>query len=263
MPLPFFFSLDRTDCLTCSGLRVLEVEGVGGSRGENPDIALPKIVDQFRRLPQRGEAEIRRGGTTDCPVHGTDALLDLVLGVVLHRFHLAVGQAAPLCLGQVLVTPGCEPIACPAAATCLRISGWYVACRPMGKKMALVQFAASAANTAGVFFGQAQSSKVSTISPSRRKSWDLKCSKPNPGPPVVSISTTREIPIASGLPGQEVATRGAAAGAGAGAAAGAAGTAGTCGETCAAATVGVFSATIVDGELSVASGGEGGCAALA
>ena len=49
-----------------------------------------------------------------------------------------------------------------------------------------------------------------------RKSWDLKCSKPNPGPPVVSISTTREIPIASGLPGQEVATRGAAAGAGAG-----------------------------------------------
>src|SRR5271166_680291 len=133
----------------------------------------------------------------------------------------------------------------------------------MGKKMALVQFAASAANTAGVFFGHGPSSKVSTISPSRRKSWDLKCSKPNPGPPVVSISTTREIPIASGLPGQEVATRGAAAGAGAGAAAGAAGTAGTCGETCAAATVGVFSATIVDGELSVASGGEGGCAALA
>ena len=104
---------------------------------------------------------------------------------------------------------------------------------------------------------------VVELSPSRRKSWDLKCSKPNPGPPVVSISTTREIPIASGLPGQEVATRGAAAGAGAGAAAGAAGTAGTCGETCAAATVGEFSATIVDGELSVASGGEGGCAALA
>ena len=59
--------------------------------------------------------------------------------------------------------------------------------------MALVQCAASAAKTAGVFFGQGPSSKVSTISPSRRKSCALKCSKPNPGPPVVSISTTREI----------------------------------------------------------------------
>src|SRR5271166_6000381 len=138
----------------------------------------------------------------------------------------------------------------------------------MGKKIALVQFAASAASTAGVFFGHGPSSKVSTISPSRRKSWALKCSKPNPGPPVVSISTTREIPIASGLPGQEAATCGAvagvgAAGAGAGAAAGAAGTAGACAATCVAAAVGVFSATIVGGELVVASGGEGDWAALA
>ena len=124
--------------------------------------------------------------------------------------------------------------------------------------MALVQFAASAANTAGVFFGHGPSSKVSTISPSRRKSWDLKCSKPNPGPPVVSISTTREIPIASGLPGQDVATRGAAAGAGAGA-----GLPGLSGgrrhsgpDDLRGCHVGVFSATMVDGELSVASGGE-------
>src|SRR5258708_27644671 len=64
---------------------------------------------------------------------------------------------------------------------------------------ALVQCAASAASTAGVFLGPGPSSKVSTTSPSRRKSWALKCSKPNPGPPVVSISTTRETPNASGL----------------------------------------------------------------
>src|SRR5262249_2981726 len=69
----------------------------------------------------------------------------------------------------------------------------------MGKKIALVQCAASAASTAGVFFGQGPSSKVSTTSPSRKKSWLLKCSKPKPGPPVVSISTTRAIPKALGL----------------------------------------------------------------
>src|SRR5215475_12710451 len=77
--------------------------------------------------------------------------------------------------------------------------GSYVACRPIGKKIALVQCAASAASTAGVFFGQGPSSKVSTTSPSRRKSCALKCSKPKPGPPVVSISTTRETPKALGL----------------------------------------------------------------
>src|SRR5215475_13209988 len=80
--------------------------------------------------------------------------------------------------------------------------GSYVACRPIGKKIALVQCAWSAASTAGVFFGQGPSSKVSTTSPSRRKSWVLKCSKPKPGPPVVSISTVRETPSAFGLPGQ-------------------------------------------------------------
>src|SRR6266852_4532984 len=89
-------------------------------------------------------------------------------------------------------------MACPAAATCLRIPGSYVACRPIGKKIALVQCAASAASTDGLFFGQGPSSKVSTTSPSRKKSWLLKCSNPKPGPPVVSISTTRETPKASG-----------------------------------------------------------------
>src|SRR6266566_624793 len=95
----------------------------------------------------------------------------------------------------------------------------------MGKKIALVQCAAIAASTACVFFGQGPSSKVSTTSPSRRKSWFLKCSKPKPGPPVVSISTTREMPSALGLPGQVEATAAGATG-GAGAAA-------TAGELCA------------------------------
>jgi hypothetical protein len=106
-------------------------------------------------------------------------------------------------------------MACPAAATCLRMPGSYVACRPIGKKIALVQCAASAASTAGVFFGQGPSSKVSTTSPSRRKSWLLKCSRPKPGPPVVSISTTRLIPRALGLPAHEdTAATGATAGGG-------------------------------------------------
>jgi hypothetical protein len=38
-----------------------------------------------------------------------------------------------------------------------------------------LQCAASAASTAGVFFGHGPSSKVSTTSPSRKKSWLLKC----------------------------------------------------------------------------------------
>src|SRR5436190_1669377 len=42
------------------------------------------------------------------------------------------------------------PIVCPAAATCRKISGCQVACLPIGKKIALVQWAASAARTAGV-----------------------------------------------------------------------------------------------------------------
>src|SRR4029077_14313432 len=42
--------------------------------------------------------------------------------------------------------------------------------------------------------GQGPSSKVSTTSLSCRKSYCLKCSKPKPGPPVVSISTMRDSP---------------------------------------------------------------------
>src|SRR5215471_4428148 len=94
----------------------------------------------------------------------------------------------------------------------------------MGKKVALVQWSASALSTAGVLPCQGPSSKVSTTSPARRKSCILKCSQPKPGPPVVSTSTTRATPRALGLPahaGAAAAGGGAAASVGAGAGEGA------------------------------------------
>ena len=149
-----------------------------------------------------------------------------------------------------------------------------MACRPIGKKIALVQCAASAASTAGVFFGHGPSSKVSTTSPSRRKSWLLKCSKPKPGPPVVSISTVRETPSALGLPGHETAVVGAtvaacggaaAAGAGAGAAAAAAG---ACARTVAGAGAGIAAGVappcaFVVGELGIGAASAAGSGLLA
>src|SRR5436190_14620064 len=131
--------------------------------------------------------------------------------------------------------------------------------------MALVQCACSAASTAGVFLGHGPSSKVSTTSPSRRKSWVLKCSKPKPGPPVVSISTTRDTPIAFGLPGQDEDAAGAAACAGAGACAVVAGAptgaAANEGLFC-ASTVGTLGAIGVLGAASVLVGAAFGTAAL-
>src|SRR5438105_7829894 len=86
--------------------------------------------------------------------------------------------------------------------------------------MPVVHSSASVFSTEGVFTGHGPSSKVRTTSLSRRKSSSLKCSKPKPGPPVVSISTVRPMPSALGLlQGGRVET-GAAAGAGAGAACG-------------------------------------------
>src|SRR5687767_4885726 len=64
--------------------------------------------------------------------------------------------------------------------------------------MAFTHSSAKACNTIGVV-GQGPSSKVRTTSPGRRKSYILKCSKPKPGPPVVSISTTRDTPSAFGF----------------------------------------------------------------
>src|SRR5882762_6995270 len=86
--------------------------------------------------------------------------------------------------------------------------------------MPVVHSSASVFNTDGVLSGHGPSSNVSTTSLSRRKSSCLKCSKPNPGPPVVSISTMRAIPIALGF--AHGAFAGAAAGVGAGVACGAA-----------------------------------------
>ena len=87
------------------GLAHLEVEGVEVGR-EDGDVALAQVVDEFLRLPQRREAEERRGRTADGPAHGADALLDLVLGIVFVGLGLAVDQALALGLRQILVTPG-------------------------------------------------------------------------------------------------------------------------------------------------------------
>src|SRR3981189_2473024 len=81
--------------------------------------------------------------------------------------------------------------------------------------MPVVHSSASVFSTEGVLSGHGPSSNVSTTSLSRRKSSCLKCSKPNPGPPVVSISTTRAIPSALGFAHGAFAGTGAAAGAGA------------------------------------------------
>src|SRR4051812_41906722 len=131
-------------------------------------------------------------------------------------------------------------------------------CFPIGKNTALVHCAASAASTAGVLRGQGPSSKVSTTSPARRKSMLLKCSKPKPGPPVVSISTTRATPSASGFPGQAAfATGGGPAGAAAGAGAAGAGAA-ACAKACGAA-VGAAGATTAAGAARAGSGTVTGC----
>src|SRR5215472_16297855 len=102
----------------------------------------------------------------------------------------------------------------PAAITILVISGRQVACSPISKNVALAQLSVSALITAGVFSGHGPSSKVSTTSLSRRKSYCLKCSVPKAGPPVVSICTTRDRPIAFGLLHCGIDVAGAGAGAG-------------------------------------------------
>src|SRR3569833_1189240 len=87
--------------------------------------------------------------------------------------------------------------------------------------------------TEGVVTGHGPSSKVSTTSFSRRKSSCLKCSKPMPGPPEVSMATTRDTPSALGLAQAGFAGAGGG-GVGVGAAAGAGAPlrgAGACAET--------------------------------
>src|SRR5581483_3376029 len=107
------------------------------------------------------------------------------------------GQA--LWLARLACDQVWPPMLWPAAATSLRISGCHSACLPIGKNVAFTQCCARASSTARVLPGQGPSSKVSTTSFSTRKSYCLYCSKPNPGPPVVSISTVRARPSALGL----------------------------------------------------------------
>src|SRR6476661_5493455 len=83
--------------------------------------------------------------------------------------------------------------------------------------MPVVHSSASVFSTEGVLTSHGPSSNVSTTSLSFRKSSCLKCSKPKPGPPVVSICTTRETPSASGVLLQATFGPGGGAGAGGGA----------------------------------------------
>src|SRR5262249_55520969 len=68
--------------------------------------ALAEILDELRRLAQRREAEVGRGRTAGRPVHGANALLNLVLRVVLDRLRLSGDLALARGLRQVLVAPG-------------------------------------------------------------------------------------------------------------------------------------------------------------
>src|SRR3954447_23376928 len=82
--------------------------------------------------------------------------------------------------------------------------------------MPVVHWSASVFSTEGVLTSHGPSSKVSTTSLSLRKSSCLKCSNPKPGPPVVSICTTRETPTTSVPPLQATLGPGGGAGAGGG-----------------------------------------------
>src|ERR1700750_2767883 len=91
----------------------------------------------------------------------------------------------------------------------------------MLKNVARRHWSASALRTAWVVLSHGPSSKGSTTSWSRRKSIVLKCCEPKPGPPVVSISTTRDTFMALGLAQAMVGGLMAGGGGAAGAAAGA------------------------------------------
>src|SRR4029077_15003166 len=139
------------------------------------------------------------------------------------------------------------PMVMPAAATIFEMSGRQVACSPISKNVPLTHMSVSALITIGVFSGHGPSSKVSTTSFSRRKSYCLKCSVPNAGPPVVSISTVRARPMPSGL--SQVGALFAGDGAGAALLCGAAAAAG------AGVGAGVFWATTIGGAATGATDG--------
>src|SRR6202030_1197819 len=131
----------------------------------------------------------KKGAIFPPPAAKCTALMPISISCLACSISLAYGLRARSLCDQVWV-----PTVMPAAMTCLVISGCQVACSPISKKVAFTHSSASALSTAGVLPGQGPSSKVSTTSLSRRKSYCLKCSKPKPGPPVVSISTMRDSP---------------------------------------------------------------------
>src|SRR5271154_1928616 len=122
------------------------------------------------------------------------ALTPISISCLACSMSLAYGFLARSLCDQVWL-----PIVMPAAASALESSGAQVACSPISKNVALVQLSCSALSTIGVLPGHGPSSKVSNTSLSRRKSYCLKCSVPKAGPPVVSIWTMRDRPIALGL----------------------------------------------------------------
>jgi integrase len=83
------------------------------------------------------------------------------------------------------------------AATVSALAGCQLAFSPISKNVALRHSSWSALSTATVLTGRGPSSNVKTTSLSWRKSCPFRCCKPNSGPTVVSISTTRETPMAS------------------------------------------------------------------
>jgi hypothetical protein len=86
-------------------------------------LPLAEIVDELLRLPQRREAEIGRSRSANRPVYGTDAHLDLVLGVVLYGLDLPVDVAPTLGFRQILVAPGVRADGVPGRGHLLEDAG--------------------------------------------------------------------------------------------------------------------------------------------
>src|SRR5262249_57350055 len=104
----------------------LEVEGIKVGR-EDSDITLREISQKLRRMLEGWEAEIRRGRSAHRHAHGTDALLDLVLGIVLDRLDLAVDQTPAFGLRQILMTPSMRTDRVASGGDLLE-DAWLVGC---------------------------------------------------------------------------------------------------------------------------------------
>src|SRR5580704_7563163 len=99
----------------------------------------------------------------------------------------------------------------PAAASLRTPSGLASACSPMVKKVALTQLSARICNTWLLLRGNGPSSKVSTTSWFRSGSVSGYCMVPIRGCSRGSTTIVREVPIASGWPGQSSAATACAA----------------------------------------------------